>query len=250
MKKNLFASLVVIAFSLTSCQNIKNKNAIFVMNTNAETVNEITINELINMNNSKMTYPVLFYTEGCVSCTAAHSILDTYVKEKHVAIKGLEVDRNILKTLSNQYPTIFSDNTTFPRMMTLSKGEVTYSFKQANMVKHSSFYSELNLMLKKSNITDITYDKNISIPEDGLTFVYDNNIPSSGNFFTDFIYENAVKSSKNTYFLDFNKCDSSLLESLNLTEEDHLKVIKNGVTMDYSSLSNSVIEFINSYYAI
>jgi len=249
MKKIFVVSLSIVALSLSSCARAKNKNAIYVPKMSNPEITEITSDTMISMIDGKMTFPILLHLETCVSCIAAHGILENYVSSKGYNVYAHEITGATLRKLSTKYPDTFNTDMLFPQMFVFDKGQLTYTFS-SDLSRNSSFTSELNLLFKDTNMINISNDSNHVLDNEALYFVFDSTETSDAAFYSAYLFDKASISNKKTYIIDYSTANSALINRFSLSEENKRLVIENGTTISYMFNHDSAIELINSYYTI
>ena len=134
MERKLLALLSFVPLHLTSCNSVKNENAIYaIMNGNENDVIELNAESVEYMINEKYSFPLLMYTNQCSYCEKAKENLSTLSKKLGIAAYQIEMYTASINYLSEVFPDYYSKEDSYPFLYIIKEGEITYKSSTSDL---------------------------------------------------------------------------------------------------------------------
>ena len=155
--------LIALTGSVSGCTSLKQSVVSINCVSSQETFVELSIDNLINLIESKQQFLLESYSPYCSHCKDLEPILEEYSQKNkkviyRVDLTQVETEEEFNEKLGNKYPDIFSD-ALVPSVSFIGDGKLTYHINPNKYDSYAAFSTIANKLWIKSNIT-LVNDKN------------------------------------------------------------------------------------------
>lgn len=203
---------------VTACDK-KNPNAIYSIN-NYDSIADVyegvgidlSVEEFFNKIESKQSFSLFFYTNGCYYCNNVKEILKVYNRDNHKVFYQLEYKQEEYSKLISKLPNVFTQEIYTPRLLFFNNGELSYEVNSNKLGTKKGLLPILKSMFLDSNVS-IAFSKAglLKYAEDNssyLAYVYDSKDKLSNDLYSQELLPKANESNKKTLIIDKNNIKS------------------------------------------
>ena len=248
--------LIALTSSISGCSSLKQSVVSINCVSNQETFVELTIDNLVNLIDSKQQFLLEAYSPYCSHCQDLEPILREYSQKNkkviyRVDLMQIETESEFNEKIGNKYPDIFPD-ALVPSVSFIANGKLTYHINPNKYDTYAAFATIANKLWIKSNIT-LVNDKNgfetyRSSHDKYVAFAYNLSDTKSLEIANSYLVTKEIAKAKTPVILlnqaSFASDFAEICQYFNSTQTSFMARVENNEitkTIDYSSADGSLI---------
>lgn len=251
MKRILTFLACISSICLISCPSAKSQTAIRSINNCDKSVISLTAKSVAYMIKEKYSFDLLLYTEECSYCEKARTNISKIANNTNYCFYQIEMFEGARDYLIKELPDYFSIEDTYPSLYIFDKGKITYKSNYKDLQEYTNFKKLVNAQNIETNIYTLNdlevYNKFDSAKGSYLLYTHSSDSENGNNYYSDYLFDVASKSSKNTLIIDKYTAKTDLISKIyqkhNIDSDEtfsFLSIVENGqikTTLHYNEQS-------------